>query len=412
MEPTRFAVNIPAPELDDLRRRLDHARLAPDYANDDWSYGVEGAYLADLVRYWREEYDWRAEQARINELAHFRVELDGVPLHFVHERGHGPRPLPLVLSHGWPLTFWDFHAVIGPLTRPADFGGDPADAFDVVVPSLPGFAFSSPSTFAGMNFWTAAELWLRLMRDVLGYERFGAHGGDFGARLSAQLGHTHAQHIIGLHLTQPVGPLSQWSAARPWADMFGPVIERAAPDERADIIVWEREHASHLAINALDPQTIAYALNDSPVGLAAWLVQRRRNWSDCGGDVERRFSRDDLLTTVMLYWLTQTAGSAARSVRGRDAQPVEAGARPDSDGRGADRRIALPGERSSPLSTRLGRDPRVPTTSCSVGSTSREGTFPRSRNPTRSWPTFGTCSVPCVDSCGSAVHAVAQGGGP
>ena len=187
--PERFEIKIEQPRVDDLQRRLEHVRWPIDVANDDWRYGAQRAYLEELVAHWRTDYDWREHERRINTYANFRTTIDDVPIHFIHERGVGPAPIPLILSHGWPWTFWDFEKVIRPLTDPAAFGGDPADAFDVVVPSLPGFGFSVPLTRTGINFQRTADLWVTLMRDVLGYDEFAAQGGDWGHLVSAQIGH-------------------------------------------------------------------------------------------------------------------------------------------------------------------------------------------------------------------------------
>ncbi|MCZ6710727.1 MAG: epoxide hydrolase, partial [Gammaproteobacteria bacterium] len=175
-----FVIDIADEALSDLRRRLEQVRLPDDFDNDGWRMGVNRDYLEALVGYWRDGYDWRAEEARINAFDHFRVDIDGIPIHFIHQPGVGPDPQPLIISHGWPWTFWDYAQVIGPLTDPAAFGGAAEDAFSVVVPSLPGFGFSTPLTRPGMNFWRTADVWVSLMRDVLGYDEFFAAGGDFG----------------------------------------------------------------------------------------------------------------------------------------------------------------------------------------------------------------------------------------
>ena len=304
--PTPFTIHVPQPELDDLAERLARTRWADDFANESWVYGVEGGYLRELVDHWRHHFDWRAVEARMNAVPQYRVVVDDVPVHYAHVRGTGPSPLPLVLSHGWPWTFWDFEAVIGPLTDPAAHGGDPEDAFDVVVPSLPGFGFSSPLRRTGMHPGAIADLWCRLMVDVLGYERFAAQGGDWGAFVTAWLGHAHADRVVGIHQSMPA--FITTASGRLTADDF-------APDELPRYETMQAKAgtiASHLAVQTHDPQTLAWALHDSPVGLAAWIVERRRGWSDCDGDVERRFSKDDLLTTVSLYWFTQTFHTSAR----------------------------------------------------------------------------------------------------
>lgn len=306
-----FLVSIDDAVLDDLRERLRRTRLPRDFANEDWSYGTNGAYLRSLIDYWLEGYDWRERERAMNELAHFRTYVDGLPIHFVHARGRGPAPMPLVLSHGWPWTFWDFREVIGPLSDPAAHGGDPADAFDVVVPSLPGFGFSTPLTRTGVNAWTTADLWHELMTGVLGYERFAAAGGDWGAIITAQLGHKYAEQLIGIHVVGTAAALAFFSGERPW-DPFMEYIASLTGEDRARFIEWSRRFASHVAVQVLDPQTLACALHDSPAGLCAWLLERRRAWSDCGGDVERRFSKDTLLDHTMLYWATEAFSSSVR----------------------------------------------------------------------------------------------------
>ena len=302
-----FEVAVPQQTLDDLAERLARTRWPLDVDNGDWRYGTERGYLEELVAHWRGGYDWRAHERAMNGLAHFRADLDGVPVHFVRAPGAGPDPLPLILTHGWPWTFWDFQKVIGPLSDPAAHGGDPADAFEVVVPSLPGFGFSTPLTVTGIDFTRTADLWVRLMGDALGHDRFAAAGGDWGALISAQLGHAHADRLVGVHLSLSL-PLDLFHAPRP-----GP--EEYADDERH---LLERTmetrpvRTSHSAVQGTDPQTLAYALHDSPAGLLAWILERRRNWSDCDGDVERRFSKDDLITTAMLYWVTESLVTSAR----------------------------------------------------------------------------------------------------
>jgi pimeloyl-ACP methyl ester carboxylesterase len=305
VEPFEIAVDQAA--LDDLADRLARTRFADDFANADWRFGVPGDYLRSLVDYWHDGFDWRAQEAAMNRFAQHRVELEGVPVHFIHERGRGPDPTPLILTHGWPWTFWDYERLIGPLADPESHGGDPADAFDVVVPSLPGTAFSSPLRTEGIGVTATADLWVRLMRDALGYDRFAAGGGDSGAFVTVRLGHAYPSHLIGLHLNFPATTtMAALTTIRP---------DDYAPDEeswRAELGAPERGTAAHMAVHIEDPQTLAWAMNDSPAGLAAWIVERRRNWSDCAGDVERRFTRDQLLTTVSLYWLTQTFHTSVR----------------------------------------------------------------------------------------------------
>ena len=302
-----FRIEIAERQFQDLRERLDRARWADDFANDDWRYGTSGRYLRELAEYWRGGYDWRVHEREINAHPQFRAVIDGVPIHFIHQRGRGPRPIPLVLTHGWPWTFWDFRKLLGPLTDPEAHGGNAEDAFDVVVPSLPGFGFSTPLTKPGVSFIRTADLWLELMTGVLGYPRFGAHGSDFGLVVTEQLGHKYAEHMIGIHV-QGASPLDFFAGGAADPSDYGP--EDAGRVARN--ASFAQSELGYLALQTTKPQTLAHALNDSPVGLCAWLVEKRRTWSDCGGDVERRFSKDELLTGVMLYWLTQSYGSSAR----------------------------------------------------------------------------------------------------
>ncbi len=327
MKPEPFRIAIPQAKLDDLARRLSHVNWPHDFDNEDWSYGVPRSYLEALVATWRDDFDWRAQEAAMNGFAHFRTEIDGVPIHFIHERGRGPNPIPIVLSHGWPWTFWDLKEVIPALVDPAAHGGDPNTSFDVVVPSLPGFVFSSPLTRSGVGPLGTAGLWHRLMRDTLGYDRYAAQGGDWGAMITTELGHRHPEHLIGIHLTNaaPVptftGPLTR---GRPWS-----IVAAGGGDgEDPGLIDFQKRFASHVATHMLHAQTIGYALHDSPVGLLAWMLEKRYRWGDCRGDVESRFSRDHLLTSIGLYWLTDSFVTSARyyAEASRESwQPARAG---------------------------------------------------------------------------------------
>ncbi len=302
-----FTIQISDEVLTDLRKRLTHTRWANDFANDEWTYGTNGAYLKELVTYWIEEYDWRTHEAEMNAFTNYKTTIEGIPIHFVHEPGKGPKPIPLILSHGWPWTFWDFHKVIRPLSDPAAFGGDPADAFDVIVPSLPGFGFSTPLTTTGINYWRTADLWVRLMQDVLGYDKFGAQGGDWGALITAQLGHKYANKLIGTHVNV-MAPLDIFGGSMPAESEYGPG-EEGLYEKNTHFFTAE---SGYSALQSTKPQTLAFALNDSPVGLCSWIVEKRRTWSDCSGDVEKRFTKDELLTTMMIYWITQSFGTSAR----------------------------------------------------------------------------------------------------
>ena len=302
----RFVYTADQAALDDLKDRLARTRWSPEIGNADWDYGVNGAYLRDLANYWKDGFDWRRQEAEINRFSHFRARLsNGAGVHYIHAPGKGPKPLPLILTHGWPWTFWDWGALIGPLSDPGAHGGDPRDAFDVIVPSLPGYGFSTPLTQQGITAPVVADMWRELMREVLGYPRFAAAGGDWGAFVTWELGTRYVDDLHAIYLSFP--PL--WHAG----GVEGLRAEDYAPDEAGWFKKTQRKWQTaiaHLTVHSRDHQTLAWALNDSPIGLAAWLLERRRNWSDCNGRLETRYSRDFLLTNVTLYWLTQSIGSS------------------------------------------------------------------------------------------------------
>ncbi|MFA7199646.1 MAG: epoxide hydrolase family protein [Methanoculleus sp.] len=303
MEVHSFIINIPEHVLDDLRERLMHTRLPDEVEGAGWDYGTNLGYMQEVVDYWQNRFDWRAAEAELNRYRHFRTEIAGAGIHFIHERGKGPEPMPLILTHGWPDSFYRYHAIIPLLTDPAAHGGDPADAFDVIVPSMPGYGFSDRPHERGMTSARIADLWARLMTDVLGYERFAAGGGDIGSAVSQLLALRHPGQVVGLHLTD-IGFFS-----------LGADIPDLSENERRYLAaiqeLWMQEGA-YAMLQSTKPQTIAYGLNDSPAGLAAWFIEKFRSWSDCGGEIERRFSKDELLTNIMIYWATETIGSSVR----------------------------------------------------------------------------------------------------
>ncbi|MDR7101298.1 epoxide hydrolase [Croceicoccus sp. BE223] len=312
MQPSRFEIAIPQERLADLKERLARTRLPHDYANDDWSYGTPVSIMAPLIEQWRDSYDWREHEAAMNAFEHWRVEIEGLPVHYMRVPGKGPKPAPLILSHGWPWTFWDMHRVVGPLADPAAHGGDPADAFDVIVPSMPGFGFSTPLARTGVNFWTTADLWHTLMRDILGHDRYFAAGGDWGSLTTAQLGHKYADAVDAIHLST-LAPLYLFGHERPW-DVTGGML---APKElegqaRDDFLAWQRRIASHVCVQVLDPQTLSYGMHDSPAALLAWLVERRKSWGDCRDGLFDAFDPDFLLTTASIYWFTDSFVTSAR----------------------------------------------------------------------------------------------------
>jgi pimeloyl-ACP methyl ester carboxylesterase len=301
MTPRPFTIRVPDDVLSDLQARLRRVRWPDEAPGDGWRYGTGLAYMKELVAYWRDRYDWRANEARLNELPQFTVPMGDIDLHFIHAKGVGPRPLPLLVSHGWPGSVWEFHKLIPLLTDPGRHGGDPADAFTIVAPSLPGYGFSFRPNQPRLGIPEITDLFARLMTDVLGYRRFAAQGGDWGAHVTARLGLAYPDHLVGIHVT--LLPLRR--------DV--PPPGNPSEEERAyleEVRHWEREETGYQWIQGTRPQTLAYGLTDSPIGLAAWVVEKFRTWSDCGGDIERRFTKDVLLTNVMLYWVTGAINSS------------------------------------------------------------------------------------------------------
>jgi pimeloyl-ACP methyl ester carboxylesterase len=299
--PRPFTIQVADDVLADLRARLQRVRWPDEIPDAGWRYGTELSYMQELVAFWRDRYDWRTQEAKLNRFRQFTVPHDDVELHFVHEPGVGPNPLPLLLSHGWPGSILEFQQLIPMLTDPARFGGDPADAFTVVAPSLPGYAFSFRPNQPRLGIVEIADRFAALMTDVLGYRRFAAQGGDWGAFIASRLGFAYPDRLAGIH----VNLLTMRRDLPPPAN--------PTPEEQAfmeELAHWQREETGYQWIQGTKPQTLAYGLTDSPVGLAAWIIEKFRTWSDCDGDVDRRFGKDVLLTNVMLYWLTGAINSS------------------------------------------------------------------------------------------------------
>ncbi len=322
-----FTIRFPEAAVADLRDRLRRTRFAPDMDNDDWSYGVPTAELRRWVDAWL-AFDIRAMEARLNGFDNYRVEIDGVPIHFLHRRGRGPSPMPIILTHGWPWTYWDWAETVGPLADPAAFGGDPADAFDVVVPSLPGFGFSSPIREPLGGPFRNAELWRRLMTEVLGYDRFAAAGGDMGNLVTAQLGHAHPDQVIGVHLLGAVPfnarPHPNAVAGLEWETDWGferPATPPSNPILAARPLTPGAPPSAHRLVQSREPQTLAAGLHDSPAGMLAWLLKCRHFWRDHRTDVRTSFTEEFLLTTFSIYWLTETLWSSVRAYRARQQAP-------------------------------------------------------------------------------------------
>ncbi|WP_433524738.1 epoxide hydrolase family protein [Nocardia pseudovaccinii] len=305
-ELTPFRIEIPQQQLDDLRNRLDNARWPAPLPGDGWDTGVPTTWLRELVDYWRTGYDWRAAEAQLNTYPQFTTEIDGQRIHFLHVRSPEPDAMPLLVTHGWPGSVVEFLDVIGPLTDPRAHGGDPADAFHLVIPSLPGIGFSGPVAESGWTTEHIGAAWAELMRR-LGYERYGTQGGDVGAAVSPQVGRVAPDRVVGVHVNGP-GPINtQQLDEEELASLTD--LER---DRIRRIEAFMREEYGYIAIQSTRPQTVAYGLVDSPVGQLAWIMDKFREWTfPRNVDPDKIIDRDRLLTNVMLYWLTGTAGSAA-----------------------------------------------------------------------------------------------------
>ena len=299
--PTPFRLEIPGEVLSDLEARLARVRWPDEPPLQPWATGTSVAYLRGLVDYWRSGFDWRAQEARLNACRQFKVPLAGIDLHFIHEEGKGPAPMPLLLSHGWPGSVIEFLRLIPLLTDPAAHGGDAADAFTVVAPSLPGYTLSFKPGQPRFGVEQIADVFAELMTGVLGYRRFGAQGGDWGSFVTARLGYTHADRMIGIHLNLlPVRRDPQ-------------MLSNPTAEEKrylAELTHFLKEETGYQWIQGTRPQTLAFGLADSPVGLAAWLVEKFRAWTDCGGDPANAISRDDMLADITLYWATGAIGSS------------------------------------------------------------------------------------------------------
>lgn len=302
MDFTPFTVNVPEAELEDLRSRLAATRWPDQIPGSGWSYGANIDYLKELANYWANEFDWRKAEAGLNASPQFTTKIDGQTIHFIHIKSPHSSTRPLLLLHGWPSTVSEFSKVIGPLSDPVAYGGNAEDAFDVIVPSLPGFGWSGPTREGGWHPGRIADAFSELLQG-LGYERAFVHGGDYGAAIAGQMALRHPDQITALHLTFLVT-----GGRRP---QDGEATAEEALLE-ADQAVFNATETGYMAIQATKPQSMAYGLNDSPVALAAWIVEKFNSWTDNGGDLESVLSKDELLTNITTYWLSQTAGSAGR----------------------------------------------------------------------------------------------------
>ncbi|MEV0683043.1 epoxide hydrolase [Nocardia sp. NPDC050378] len=296
-----FHIDIPQTDLDDLRDRLARARWTPELPGDGWERGVPASYLRELAAYWADEFDWRAQETALNAFPQFQTTIDDLDVHFVHVRSPEPDAVPLLLTHGWPNTFAEFTRIIGPLTHPRAHGLDPALAFDVVVPSVPGFAFSQAPREVGTTTARVARMWTQLM-DRLGYQRYGTQGGDLGAYIAPEVALAAPEHVIGVHLDGGIGIPTE-------ADV--PAMSDEDRAEWDQMQVWMTGGVDHHALLRTAPQTFALGWNDSPVALLAWMMQKFQEFTPMAELAEDVIDRDHLLTTVSLYWFTQTTGTSS-----------------------------------------------------------------------------------------------------
>ena len=295
-----FSIQISDAEIADLRARLARTRWPGEVAASGWTYGTNLAYLKELCAYWGHSFDWRAQEASLNAMPQFRTEVDGYGLHFVQAEGKGPAPLPLLFSHGWPGSIFEVHKILGPLTDPEAHGGEAADAFTLVAPSLPGYGFSEIPTAPDFGQVRTAELFDGVMQQ-LGHERYGAQGGDWGALVTAHLAQRFPERVVGAHMNMvAVRP----DDATPQSEAEEEFLKQGSQ--------WQRKEAGYQRIQGTKPQTLAYGLTDSPAGLAGWITEKWRTWSDCAGEIERRFSKDEILTNLSIYWFTGTINSSTR----------------------------------------------------------------------------------------------------
>jgi pimeloyl-ACP methyl ester carboxylesterase len=295
-----YRIEVPIPVLDDLRDRLTKTRFITGMADAGWDRGTDNDYLKSLCDYWRRDFNWRAQERNLNSFEHFRAEVDGVGIHFIHARGRGPNPIPVLLIHGWPDSFARFLKVIPMLTDPAARGASQQPSFDVIVPSLPGFGFSDRPQKQGLTF-KLGDLFHKLMVEELNYPRFAVQGGDWGGMVAEYMARSHASSVIGIHLTDV-----------PFFHMFQKPGDLSGAEEKylKKMQQFQQTEGAYALIQSTRPQTLACGLNDSPAGLAAWMIEKFRSWSDCDGDLESRFTRDEILTHIMIYWATQTIDSS------------------------------------------------------------------------------------------------------
>ena len=298
-----FKIQVPNAVLTDLKQRLSRARFADEFPDAGWDYGTNLAYLRSLVDYWRDKYNWRAQEKKLNEFDQFKTNIDGLGIYFIHQRSKNPDAMPLLLLNGWPSSIVEYTKIIGPLTDPGAYGGHVEDSFNVVIPSMPGFGFSDKPLERGMNPERIAGIWVKLMAR-LGYTRYIAHGSDWGSGIATRVALNDSARVAALHIAgcggAPAGPADAGNQAPP------------PPPPGPNSAVNGAHNLGYQEIQSTKPQTLGQGLSDSPVGLASWIVEKWYGWADHDGDLEKAFTKDELLTNVMIYWVTNSGASSAR----------------------------------------------------------------------------------------------------
>jgi len=300
-----FEINVPESTLVDLRLRLSQRRLPDQIAGTGWEYGTDRTYLEELLAYWEDGFDWRKQEAELNKFDQFKTSIDGLDIHFLHQRSTNEDALPLLITHGWPGSFAEFTKVLGPLTDPASYGGDPADAFHVVIPSLPGFGFSDKPTERGFDPERMTDIFAKLM-EKLGYERYVTQGGDWGSIISRWHAFKYPDRVAALHLTMLL------AAPPPGVDDPTAGVPASELERMRERQAFMANETGYQGIQGTKPQTLGYGLHDSPAGLAGWIVEKFHGWSDINGNIESKFTKDELLTNIMVYWVTGTITSSTR----------------------------------------------------------------------------------------------------
>ena len=303
-----FKIQVPNSVLTDLKQRLANARYADEFPDANWDYGMNLTYLKTLIDYWRDKYDWRAQERKLNAFDQFKTTIDGVEIHFIHQRSTNPNAIPLLLLNGWPSSIVEYAKVIKPLTEPAASAGRAEDSFHVIIPSMPGFGFSGKPRERGYDPERIAKIWVQLMAR-LGYSRYAVHGSDWGSGIATRVALADSAHVVGLHLAGCGGGAAPAAAA---ANPSTPSAAPAPPSPTTNANVNGAHNLGYQEIQSTKPQTLGHGLSDSPVGLASWIVEKWYGWSDHEGNLDQVFTKDELLTNVMIYWVTNSGASSAR----------------------------------------------------------------------------------------------------